>query len=335
MQPKHSLKNKLNGVALVFIFASSATFVANLDIIKASGISPIIIGLIFGLFFGSSLRHKLPASFNEGILFSTKTILRIGVALYGFRITLNELLGLGIGGLFLDLIIVVSTIFVGLYVGEKLFKLDRDQSLLNAFGSAICGAAAVLATESVLKSKHDKSVVAVAGVVIFGTISMFLYPMIYNSGLLALNQNQIGIFLGATVHEVAHVIGAGSAISTEVTAQAVISKMARVFLMIPALLVLVFLIYRGQKSDAKLPIPYFGLWFIGFVVLNSYILIPKEILENIWTLDTFLLTMAMSALGMETNWKKVKDIGIKPFLHALFLFVWLFVAGFVLVKVLV
>ncbi len=329
------MKAKLNGLILVFIFASSATFMAELHFIKSLSISPIIIALLLGLFFGSSVRHMLPSSFNEGIVFSAKTLLRVGVALYGFRIAVDELLGLGVGGFLVDFIVVVSTIFVGIYVGMKIFRFDFELSALNSFGSAICGAAAVLSTESILKNSHDKTVVAVAGVVIFGTISMLLYPLLYNNGYLPLDERQIGVFLGASVHEVAHVVGAGSAISPEVTADAMISKMARVFLMIPALFILMFWFYRGKKSDTSLPIPYFGLWFLAFIALNSIITLPPTLKDGIYFFDTFLLTMAMGALGMETSHKKVRSIGLKPFLHTLFLFVWLFVVSFVAVKVLV
>ena len=225
-------------------------------------------------------------------------------------------------------------------MGMKLFKLDRDTSMLTASGSAVCGAAAVLATEPVLKAEPYKSAVAVSTVVLFGTTSMFLYPIIYSSGILDLDPSQFGVYVGGTIHEVAQVVAVPASIpnSDEVMANnAVIVKMTRVMLIAPMLLILGFVLAKfftsGEVSEKnKIVIPWFAVGFIAMSGVNSLHIIPTQIVEYINIVDTFLLTMAMTALGMETAISKFKNVGLRPLYTASIMFVWLVVGGYFLTK---
>ena len=204
--------------------------------------------------------------------------------------------------------------------------MDRGITLLTSVGSAICGAAAVLGAESAIRTKAYKTAVAVSTVVIFGTLSMFLYP------------EQMGIFAGSTIHEVAHVVGAGNAMGEAVSSTAIIVKMIRVMMLVPVLLVITWLVARAAVKNGtdggkgKINIPWFAILFLVVIGINSFDLLPAGALKFINTFDTFLLTMAMTALGAETSIEKFKKAGAKPFVLALILQLWLIFGGYSLAK---
>ena len=137
----------------------------------------------------------MPDSWAAGVNFSARKLLRIAVAFFGLRVSLQEIAQVGLPGVTESVLIVVSTLVIGTWAGMKLMKLDRDTALLTAAGSAICGAAAVLAFESTLQSKPHKSAMAVGSVVLFGTLSMFLYPLAMQRGLAASRHARRGTLL--------------------------------------------------------------------------------------------------------------------------------------------
>jgi len=172
---KENRTNTFSGIWFVALFAMAATFMGEWSFFKSLGISPLIIGIVIGMIYGNTLRNNLPKEWVGGIIFSTKQILRFAIILYGFRVTFQQIAEVGAAGLVVDVIMLTTTFLLGSYLGVKLFKLDRETSILCASGSSVCGAAAVLATEPVLKSEPYKSAIAVSTVVLFGTIAMFLY----------------------------------------------------------------------------------------------------------------------------------------------------------------
>lgn len=303
--------NTLHGILLIALFSCSAFYIAEFPFIKKLSFSPLIVGIILGMLYANSLRNRLPETWVPGILFCTKQILRTGIVLYGFRLTFQDVVNVGLPAVFIDIIIVTGTLLLGILV-SKLMKMDKDVALLTSTGSAICGAAAVLGAEPVVKSQPHKTAVAVSTVVIFGTISMFLYPAMYRAGILELTPEQMGIYTGSTLHEVAHVVGAGNAMGTEISDPAVIVKMIRVMLLAPVLLIMSFCLAKfGNKGHAKtgtkskITIPWFAVGFLLIIGFNSLDLLPHAVVEGINSFDTFLLTMAMTALGAETDRKSV------------------------------
>ena len=183
---------------------------------------------------------------------------------------------------------------------------------------------------------------AVATVVIFGTLSMFLYPVLYRAGVFELPADQMGIFAGSTIHEVAHVVGAGNAMGAAVSNSAIIVKMIRVMMLVPVLLVIAFFVARDveERMDTdgrhgKITVPWFAVLFLVVIGFNSLALLPAGVVSFINTFDTFLLTMAMSALGAETSIDKFRKAGFKPFLLAAILWCWLIGGGYCLAKFLV
>jgi len=340
-------KGTINGILFVAIFAIAASYIAGLGPVKALGLSPLVIGIVMGIFYANTLHNHIPSQWESGITFSGKKILRFAIVIYGFRITFQQIMAVGLEGFLVSLIMLSTTFILGTWLGVKVFKMERDTSMLTASGASVCGAAAVLATEPVLKAEGYKTAIAVSMVVLFGTISMFLYPLLYSAiiepatGFLHMTPEQFGIYVGGTIHEVAQVVAVPSSIphAPEVMANnAVIVKMTRVIMIAPMLIVLgLYLSYSAKKEGGssvavKLVIPWFAVYFIGVAIFNSFHLIPQNIVDVINEIDTFLLTMAMTALGMGTRFAKFKGLGLAPVYTAGLMFVWLVIGGFVITK---
>ncbi len=332
----------LHGILLIALFSCSAFYIAEFDFVKNLSFSPLIVGIILGMLYANSLRNHLPETWVPGIQFCTKQVLRTGIVLYGFKLTFQSVVAIGLPAIFIDVIIVTATILLGILFGKWL-KMDKDLALLTATGSAICGAAAVLGAEPVVKSEPHKTAVAVSTVVIFGTLSMFLYPALFRAGIIPLTPEEMGIYTGSTLHEVAHVVGAGNAMGKEISDAAIIVKMIRVMMLAPVLVVMSFALARAavraanKGSDTairrgKITIPWFAFGFLAVIGFNSLNLLPAPVVSGINNFDTFLLTMAMTALGAETSIEKFKRAGAKPFLLAALLYLWLLGGGYLLAK---
>ena len=328
----------LHGVLLIALFSCAAFYIGSAQVVRDLSLSPMIIGIVLGMLYANSLRNNLPETWVPGIQFCSKRILRVGIILYGFRLTFQDILNVGAAGIIIDAIVVVTTILGGVLIG-RFMKMDRDIALLTSIGSGICGAAAVLGAESTIQTKPYKTAVAVATVVIFGTLSMFLYPIAYRSGILEMTPQEVGIYAGATLHEVAHAVGAGNAMGPDVANVAIIVKMIRVMLLVPVLLVLGWWVARpaarsaeGGAAKGKVAIPWFAVGFLAVIGFNSFDLLPMPVVDAINYIDTFLLTMAMAALGAETSIDKFKKAGAKPFILAFWLYLWLIGGGYLLAK---
>lgn len=353
MLEKGNRANTLHGILLIALFSFAAFYIAGFPVMKELSFSPLIVGIVLGMFYANSLRNKLPETWVPGIKFCTKQVLRWGIILYGFRLTLAQVAAVGLPAIAVDLVIVAVTILGGVLLG-RLLKMDRDTALMTSTGSAICGAAAVLGAEPVVKCEGYKTAIAVSTVVIFGTLSMFLYPVMYRMGLLdGLSDTGVAIYTGSTLHEVAHVAGAGNAMDPTdalgIAGTATITKMIRVMLLAPVLVVMGFVLsgrrktIGGKQEKSKIAVPWFAFGFIGVICLNSllqYLFGVESVREiplngAIEYADTFLLTMAMTALGTETSIDKFRQAGAKPFVLAGLLYVWLVVGGYFVTKYLV
>lgn len=329
--------NLFFGLLFSSVIAILAIYLSSMPIIKSTvNFSPLIIAIILGLIIGNTV--KIPEILKPGINFSLKKVLRIAIILLGFRLTFQNIIDVGFEGLIVDGVMLVSSFILGAYISQRFFGLDQQMSYLIASGSSICGASAVLATAPVVKGQMHQAAMAVATVTIFGTIAMFLYPAIYKAGLLLdLNDTTYGIFAGATVHEVAQVVAAGFAVSTDAGNTATIVKLTRVMMLAPLLIVLSLYLAKKHSTHGinlrEVPIPWFVFGFIGMVGINSLGILPKDSVNGINYIDTFLLTVSMAALGIETNMGKMKKAGMKPIYAALVIFLYLFVGGLILTKI--
>ena len=336
MQSKFQLPS-IPGLLLIVLFAAVATALSTLPFFQHLSLSPLVVGILIGIVFANTLGHYLPEEWRSGLKFCSKRILRIGIIFFGFRLTLADVAQVGLSAVALDIFIVCSTIGLGLLVGKWL-NMDKETTLLTSSGSAICGAAAVLGAEATLKSEAYKTAVAVSTVVFFGTLSMFLYPVLYRNGFFPLSTHEMGLYTGSTVHEVAHVVGASNAMGKEVAEVAVIVKMIRVILLVPVFLVFSWSARSRSESVAadqrRLVVPWFALLFLLAIALNTLLSLSPAVTEPIKTVDNFALTMAMTALGCETTIDKFRQAGWRPFVLALVLYLWLVFGGLLAVKAL-
>jgi len=328
------LLRHLPGLALALALGVAGLLLASWAPLQRAQISALTIAIVLGMVVGNGFGAQLPAVFVPGVLTAQQKLLRLGVILYGLRLSFGQIAAIGPAGLAIDAIVVVGTLVLASTLGRRVFGLDRDSALLTGIGSAICGAAAVLALERVLKPDPAKVAIAVATVVLFGTLDIFLYPVLYPH--LGMDAAHFGLYTGATVHEVAQVIAVGSAVDPATADSAVVVKLTRVMLLVP---VLFFFGWRQAKlarskdgTKTKIALPWFALAFVAVSAINSVVTFPPEIKGPLLTLDTLLLAAAMAALGLETRLAKLRALGPKPLLLAALLWVWLIAGGALLVR---
>lgn len=330
----------LAGLALSALIAAAAIAAARIDWLQAHGFSALTLAIVFGMLAGNLGYQRIAPSCGAGVNFSKQNLLRLGIVLYGFRLTFQDIGHVGLSGVLIDALVLCSTFGMALLLGTRVFKLDRETAMLIGAGSSICGAAAVMATEPVLRARPAQVTVAVATVVVFGSLAIFLYPLLYQLNqhwqFLAASPQAYGIFTGSTVHEVAQVVAAARAVSPDAANTAVITKMVRVMMLAPFLMLLSAYISRkgcpakkaGNGAKGRgLAIPWFAFGFVAIVALNSLHLLPSALVSHVNDADNVLLAMAMAALGISTHFSSLRTAGVKPLVFAAVLFGWLIVGG--------
>lgn len=282
---------KIESYVVLIVLAFCSYAIGELSFFKKFGISALIIAVVLGAVIGNFAHHNVSLLKKTGALgVCTKQVLRLGIILYGFRISLSDIESIGLSGVGLAAFIVFSTFFFGLLIG-KILKIDFLQSALIASGSSICGAAAVLASESVLKGGSARVGVAVCTVVVFGSLGMFLLPL--TQSFFALDERLFGFLVGGTLHEVAHVVGAGSSIGVEGATSSIVVKMVRVLMLVPFLIMLSFGFKKEEKNGSFLnQIPWFAIWFLIACGISSMPILNTDfalsvIKPNIAVFDTF------------------------------------------------
>lgn len=328
---RHSLWHFIPGLALCAGLTGLAWWAGSIPAVAGAGFSALTLAILTGMVVGNTLYPKIWQRCDGGVLFAKQHLLRLGIILYGFRLTFSQIAEVGVSGIVIDILTLSSTFLLACFLGQKIFGLDRQTSWLIGAGSSICGAAAILATEPVIKAEPGKVTVAVATVVIFGTLAIFIYPLMYPLLAHWFSPENYGVFIGSTMHEVAQVVAAGHAISPEAENSAVIAKMLRVMMLAPFLIFLAARIKQlapaGSAQTGKITIPWFAVLFILVAIVNSFHLLPHQLVQALITLDTVLLAMAMAALGLTTHVNALKKAGAKPLVMALVLFVWLIIGG--------
>ncbi|MCT9809194.1 YeiH family protein [Acidovorax sp. Be4] len=330
----------LPGLALSAALALAAIWLAQSPVFTERGLSALTLALVMGLLVGNTVYPRLAPSSHAGVGFAKQRLLRAGIVLYGLRLTFQDIGHLGWSGVMIDALVLGSTFAMALWLGRKVLGLDARTSILIGAGSSICGAAAVLATAPVVKGRPQDIAVAVATVVVFGTVATFVYPALFHwnaaHALVNLSPTQFGLYIGSTVHEVAQVVAAGEAISPQTADMAVIAKMVRVMMLAPFLLLLSAWWARKNakgttdSQPAPISIPWFALGFVVVAGVNSLDLLPRSLVQFGVQLDNLLLAVAMAALGLSTHISAVRAAGTRPLLLALVLFGWLLGAGLLL-----
>ncbi|BAK78505.1 conserved hypothetical protein [Pseudogulbenkiania sp. NH8B] len=330
------IRKTLPGLALTLLLATAALLLATLPALQQLGLSALTLAIVGGIALGNSVYPMLAPRCDSGVQLAKQRLLRLGIVLFGLRLTLQDIAAVGPAGVLIDVVMLSSTFLLACWLGPRWFGLERDSAMLIGAGSAICGAAAVLATEPVARGGAEKVAVAVATVVVFGTLGMFLYPGLYAlaqaAGLHGLDSRHFGLFAGSTLHEVAQVVAAGRAVSEQAAEVAVIAKMMRVMMLAPFLLLLSAFQARRERGTSgdnarRLTIPWFALGFVVLAGVNSLGWLPSSWRAGLLQLDTLLLAAAMGALGLHTQVSAIRRAGLAPLGLAACLCGWLIVGG--------
>ncbi|MEN3148099.1 YeiH family protein [Neorhizobium sp. IRAMC:178] len=311
----------LPGLLLTAAIATAALTVRSLTGWMA--LSPLILSIVFGMLIRNAM--LVPAAVEPGIGFSLKRILRFGIVLLGLQVTAGQILSLGGAGLAM-VALTLATTFVAIRIVGRAMGVDKSLTDLIAAGTSVCGASAVIAANTVVRGKQEHVAYAVACVTLFGSLSMLAYPLL--SAPLGLDARGYGLWTGSTIHEVAQVVAAAFQGGDVAGQFGTISKLARVVMLAPLIMTLALAMRSGGEggSKASAPMPWFVLGFIGMMLVNSAVAIPAGVSQTLATLTSFLLSMALAAMGLQTDIRKLKAEGWRPL--ALGAFGWLFIAVF-------
>ena len=274
--------------------------------------------LLYALLIGLSLHFLyLNETVKPGIDFCAKTVLRLGVALLGIRITFSDIGAIGINTALIVIFAVGATVCLGYYLA-KFLKLSPDFGLIAGGSVGICGASAALAVASVLpKTKENErfTLLVVVGVTVLSTIAMVVYPFALQ--LLDVAALPAGIFLGATIHDVAQVVAAGMLFGPEAGDVATVVKLFRVALLLPVVLV-ISIFFGAEKSSQKMGwgslrlIPTFLLGFVALSVIASMQILPSGVTQSIGGASRWMLVIAIAAAGLKTNFQELAKLGWQP-----------------------
>jgi uncharacterized integral membrane protein (TIGR00698 family) len=295
------------GVLACAVLSTAATFLS-----QQYGGPVMLLALLLGMAMNFL---SAEGTCGPGIAFTARTVLRIGVALLGLRITAAQIAALGWHPILLVVVSVAVTITVAM-IAARLLGFRGRFGLLTGGATAICGASAALALSASLPShplKERATLFTIVGVSCLSTVAMVLYPVLARA--LGLDAQQAGIFLGATIHDVAQVVGAGYSMSHETGDVATVIKLMRVATLLP---VIVFAAgvtrLQGEASGGKRPplLPGFAVAFVGFVALNSAGFLPATVVSLGNDVSRWCLVAAVAAIGMKTSLRDLAEVGLKP-----------------------
>jgi len=316
------------GLAVAGTIALAATFLS-----QRYGAPAMLMSLLLGMAF--HFLNDAPRV-GPGLELAAVQALRVGVALLGLRLTFSEVSSLGWTPVFLVTAAVATTLLVGAVL-SRILGCDRQLGILTGGAVAICGASAAMAISSVLPEGPDTkrhTLFTIIGVTSLSTVAMVLYPVIGDA--LRFDDAEMGLFIGATIHDVAQVVGAGYSVSPAAGDLATFIKLLRVAMLVPVVLLL-GLLYRGrhpsgQKKGKGPAVPLFLIGFVALFLLNSSGLVPQTAVQPIADLAPLLLLVAIAALGIRTSMQDVMTIGLKPVLLIVgeTVFIAGLVAGFLL-----
>lgn len=294
------------GLGIALVVAAAATFLSE------HYTAPVMLyALLLGMAFNFLMESERT---RDGIEFASKALLRTGVALLGMRIGWAQVTALGWGPVIMVLMLVAATILASIVLA-RMMGFNPLFGLLSGGATAICGASAALAISASLpghERKEQATLFTVIGVSALSTLAMIAYPVIAHA--VGLDNRQAGVFIGATIHDVAQVVGAGYAISSEAGDTATIVKLLRVAMLLPVILV-AGQITRRQASEgtARPPLlPWFVAAFVGLVVLNSIVPMPKAVTDGANDLSRWCLVTSLAAIGMKTQLGDIVKVGLKP-----------------------
>lgn len=354
---KH-VQKLLPGLIFTALLAWFAMYVQTVPMVEMLHLSSLILAILLGMVINNLV--KLPGFLSDGIRFSAKKILRLAIILLGFKLSFADVLQIGGKGLIAVTVVTAATMLFTIWLGKRM-GLDEKLTMLIGAGTSICGASAIAAVAPVVKAEEKDTSFAIAAITLFGTLSMFVYPILYK--LFHIPEMLYSIWAGASIHEVAQVVAAGFAAGEGAGEFATLVKLARVLLVIPITLILGWREARKTVDEAhegndvlsgamleranngmagrseqkagrgKMVIPWFVFGFLAMVIVNSVGILPTTTVQGIVKFDGFLLTWSMVGLGLETSLEKMKKVGLKPFYAGFVVTVFIAILGFLLANI--
>ncbi|WP_245628123.1 YeiH family protein [Shouchella shacheensis] len=305
------------GILITLIIASVAALLAQLPYFDVVG--QLVLAIVLGVIWNHTMNVK--AEYRSGIEFSSKKVLRLGIILLGLRLNLADIYAAGLNVFLYAGLLLAMTLAV-VYALARWLNVGKTLSLLTACGTAICGAAAIVAIAPLVKAKETITAVSVAVIAVLGTSFTILYALLYP--ILPLTPHEFGILSGGTLHEIAHAIAASSAGGTESEDMAIVVKLTRVALLVPVA-VLIGLYVKKKENRTKeendfslkmLPVPWFIFGFLAMSALNTTGSLPEAMVSVLVTVSYLLLAMAMAGLGLNVELAVFKKVGLNVFYAA-------------------
>jgi uncharacterized integral membrane protein (TIGR00698 family) len=317
------------GTALAGAIAAAAFAIRHIP--GMTTVSPMILAILIGIAFRNTF--GAPLITQPGIKFGLRYLLRAAIVLLGFQLTVAQIAAVGPRGLLIVAISLAGTFGFTVWAGRAL-GVDRKLSELIAAGTSICGASAILATNAVTDAHDEDVAYAIACVTVFGSIAMFAYPVL--SRFLHLGSDAYGLWSGASIHEVAQVVAASFQNGQRAGEIGTMVKLARVMMLAPVVFALNikarFSLGTASDRTVKPPVPWFVIGFIALVGLNSVIVVPTETRKAIATVTAFLLSLALAAMGLETDVAKLYAKGIRPAILGALAFLFIASLSLTLIK---
>jgi uncharacterized integral membrane protein (TIGR00698 family) len=285
---------------------------------------PLIGGAVLAIVLGILIRHffGVPEVFSPGIGYTLKKLLKLAIILLGFSFSFAEIFRLGLNTIIIVLVAVILGISLTYFIG-KLFKLKGNIPLLISLGTGICGATAIATTGPIIKAKDEDIVYAVNTIFAFNIIAVLIYPAIGH--LISMPDSQFGAWAGTAIHDTSSVVAAGYSYSTEAGDASVVVKLIRTLMLVPvAVLLSIYVSIKnktlnpGQKKVKMSKVfPFFILFFAGAAALNTIIPLPSSFVEPTNFIAKFVILMVMASVGLGTDFKKIKSVGIRPLIVGL------------------
>ena len=304
------LRSLAPGLAVCLAIAAISIIIRNQTGIAA--LNPVVVALVLGVGLGAVIGR--PASLKPGISYAVRPVLRAAIVLLGLQVTLGMLASLGLGALVLALLVVGLTLPFTIWLG-RVMGVDSTLALLIGTGTAICGASAIVAANQVARGKDEDVTYALAVITLCGTVALIVFP--YLGDLMGMSANSYGLWAGAAIHEVVQAVGAAAAGGPEASQTGTVMKLARVFLLAPAVVALGWWVARSgmhEAGHAKAPVPWFAFGFLALVVIGSTGLIPKFVVDFSKFLVPVMLAASVAALGLQTDLRALHARGAAPLL---------------------
>lgn len=321
--PSQPFMQRMRGLApgLAFCFAVAAVAIMVRNATGIAALNPVVVALVIGIAWRAVMGPT--ARMKAGVSYAVRPVLRAAIVLLGLQVTLGMLWALGPGALVLAVVVVATTLPFTIWLGGVL-GVDRALSQLVGTGTAICGASAIVAANQVARGRDEDVTYALAVITLCGTEALLIFPAL--AGPLGLSSREYGLWSGAAIHEVVQAVGAAAAGGPEASQSGTVMKLARVFLLAPAVLALGWWVARqagGEAAQVKAPVPWFAFGFLGLVVLGSTGFVPAEAVQVSRFLVPLMLAASVAALGFSTDLKALRARGMAPLLLGVASTLWI------------